>query len=304
MSAVAGSASGTGEPLAPATNRKKIGIIVVVVLVLVVVAIVVYFVTKKPAPASTAPAAASPSTTAASPSTTAGSPGKSSSTPTPVFHLDAGNPQSYPGTGSTWNDLAGSGIVTTLYNSPEYSSSNGGYLIFEPTKEQYGKTSASLSVLTKWTIEVWQSFKTNVSRQAQSIIAEIYGGDGVGINFVLGGSNKDFPGVVTDNISAAYYDGATWIRTPVKPMAAGWHHIVGSYDGTAINLYIDGVLVSTQPSTVVPTSSGLGYNIMDRWGGGAHEYWGGYLATLRIYNRALSLDEIKAVFALTKSRFQ
>ena len=38
-----------------------------------------------------------------------------------LFHLDAGNASSYPGSGSTWTDLAGSGLTTTLYNSPTYN---------------------------------------------------------------------------------------------------------------------------------------------------------------------------------------
>jgi hypothetical protein len=47
-----------------------------------------------------------------------------------VFHLDAGNTKSYPGTGSTWSDLSGYGNNGTFSGSTVYSSVNGGALSF------------------------------------------------------------------------------------------------------------------------------------------------------------------------------
>jgi hypothetical protein len=39
-----------------------------------------------------------------------------------VLYLDAANPKSYPGTGTTWFDLSGKGNNATLYNSPVFNS--------------------------------------------------------------------------------------------------------------------------------------------------------------------------------------
>ena len=47
-----------------------------------------------------------------------------------VLALDAGDRNSYPGSGTTWNDLAGSNNLT-LYNSPSFSSNNGGHFLFD-----------------------------------------------------------------------------------------------------------------------------------------------------------------------------
>ena len=42
-----------------------------------------------------------------------------------VFYVDAGNEDSYAGSGTTWTDLIG-GNNGTLANGPTYSSANGG----------------------------------------------------------------------------------------------------------------------------------------------------------------------------------
>lgn len=38
-----------------------------------------------------------------------------------MYHLDAGNPLSYPGSGSSVNDISGQGLgASTLFNSPTF----------------------------------------------------------------------------------------------------------------------------------------------------------------------------------------
>ena len=48
-----------------------------------------------------------------------------------VLDLDAGNPLSYPGTGTTWTDLSGNNNNGTLINGVGYNSDNGGSLVFD-----------------------------------------------------------------------------------------------------------------------------------------------------------------------------
>ena len=48
-----------------------------------------------------------------------------------VLCLDAGNPKSYPGSGTTWTDLSGNGNNGTLVNGVGYDSDNGGSLSFD-----------------------------------------------------------------------------------------------------------------------------------------------------------------------------
>jgi hypothetical protein len=48
-----------------------------------------------------------------------------------VLYLDAGNPASYPGSGTTWFDLSGNGNNGTLVNGVGYTSDNLGSLVFD-----------------------------------------------------------------------------------------------------------------------------------------------------------------------------
>ena len=207
--------------------------------------------------------------------------------------MDAGNPLSYPGSGSTWTDLAGSGLTTTLYNSPTYSSANGGYLSFTSSSSQYGQTSASLSTLTRWTVEVWNYYNNTNSGVGPCLISEVYNA-GSPINFVL----RNVDGV----LQAAYYNNGWYETTGSYSLpSVGWYHIVGSYDGTNVNLYVNGVLRVSTVSPTTPSRSGLGIRFMRRWD--VDDYWGGYLAIVRIYNRALQVSEISTNYATSKARF-
>jgi hypothetical protein len=213
-----------------------------------------------------------------------------------VFHLDAGNTSSYPGSGSTWNDLAGSGLTTTLFNSPTYSSDDGGYLSFVPGSSQYAKTSASLSLLSTWSVEIWHYYNATNGSGNPCILSEVW--SGTPINFTIG--SAAFGNNTT--LQAAYFN-SNWFYTAANYSlpSVGWYHIVGTYDGTTITLYINTVSTRTQASAGTVGSSGLGIHIMRRWDSG--NYWGGRISVVRIYNRALTSTEITANYDASKARF-
>jgi hypothetical protein len=212
-----------------------------------------------------------------------------------LFYLDAGNATSYPGSGSTWTDLAGSGLTTTLYNSPTYSSANGGYLAFAPGSSQYGQTSASLATLSSWSLEVWHYYTATNTGSLPCIITEVW--SSTPINFTLGSGSGS-----TSSLQVGYYNNGWFTTTGSYSLpSVGWYHIVGTYDGANLKLYVNNVLTQTSASTTASVSSALGIRFMRRWD--SPEYWGGYLAIIRIYNRALSATEVTTNYAASKARF-
>jgi hypothetical protein len=212
------------------------------------------------------------------------------------FHLDAGNSSSYSGSGSTWTDLAGSGLTTTLYNSPTYNSSNGGYLSFVPSSSQYAQTSASLSGLSTWTIEVWHYYNGITDNGSPCILTDIYGPDGVNINFFLGSLTTLAPG-----LQVGFYKDNFFITSGETLSANGWYHLVGTYDGSNVKLYVNNTLTQTQAQNETPTSGGVGIRFMRTWN--FNQYWGGGLAVIRIYTGAFTTGQIATNYNASKTRF-
>ncbi len=73
-----------------------------------------------------------------------------------VFVVDAANYESYPGSGTTWLDLAGSGN-TTLTNGPTFDSENGGSIVFDGSNDYAtaGYQMPSQSSTTTFTWNLW-----------------------------------------------------------------------------------------------------------------------------------------------------
>jgi hypothetical protein len=72
-----------------------------------------------------------------------------------VLNLDAGNPASYPGSGTTWTNLIGSGNAATLTNGPTYSSANSGSIVFDGTNDYAGGSFISAINLSFYTVDFW-----------------------------------------------------------------------------------------------------------------------------------------------------
>ena len=50
-----------------------------------------------------------------------------------VLCVDAADKNSYPGSGTAWNDIGGQGYTGTLTNGPTFNSSNNGSIVFDGT---------------------------------------------------------------------------------------------------------------------------------------------------------------------------
>ncbi|MFT3910360.1 MAG: LamG domain-containing protein [Ferruginibacter sp.] len=74
----------------------------------------------------------------------------------------------------------------------------------------------------------------------------------------------------------------------------GWHHIVATYDGGEIKLYIDASYVV--PVTWVGSYGPVYANYIV--GSGINEYWRGYVDDLRFYSRTLSAADVQALHDL------
>lgn len=76
-----------------------------------------------------------------------------------------------------------------------------------------------------------------------------------------------------------------------------WHHIVGVRDGDLIKVYYDGVfLQQTDGCASLVATNTSGHVALGRYEDYAAGYYDGVFDEVRIYNRALSADEIKTLY--------
>jgi len=213
--------------------------------------------------------------------------------PRPVILMLSLDAASYSGTG-TWNDSVG-GKQFTLYNSPTKSNNNGGYITFSALSEQYGDCTSSLSDLSTWSVEAWHYYTGSNTGSGACILTEIYPGQTGRINYSLGDTDNGGP------LSSSFFDGG-WQKSGTYNLTPNnWYHIVGTYDGSNINLYVNNALVSTQYYVGTPSSSQGGIRLMRRWDNPS--YWDGYLATVNIYSGAMDSTKVSQKFNTTRSRF-
>jgi hypothetical protein len=193
-------------------------------------------------------------------------------------------------TSGDWIDSVG-GKSFTLYNSPTWSSNNGGYFNFVSSSGQRAGCSTSLPNLNTWSVAVWHYYDGTETASNPCIVTETFVGGG--LNYSLGNNNGGF--------SSGFFNGGWQVTDGYSLTAGNWYYIVGTYDGTTVKLYVNNTLVDYTNYTGTPTSSGAGIRLMERWD--SADYWGGRLATVDIYSEAIGSDQISSIFNTTKSRF-
>jgi hypothetical protein len=227
-----------------------------------------------------------------------------------VLYLDAGNSASHPGRGVAWNDISGRGLIAyetaTVTNlgavtsktctAPAYSKEANGSLSFNSASQNCAYI-AGLGVFNTYTAEAWIKPVGNQVSMA-SIFANPWNTD-TKINIVI-----EFTGNST--ITAGIYNGGgSWYTSGDATVTLGaWTHVLSTYDGATLKLYINGVYanqVSIATTFTGDASIRDGMFIGRRWDG--DNYFNGLIASARIYNRTLTLNEIQQNYNATKDRF-
>jgi hypothetical protein len=212
--------------------------------------------------------------------------------PAPVLYLDAGNLASYPGTGTVWTDLVG-GKQFNLINGPGYDSGSGGSIYFYAAGNQYANCSTSLPSLPTFTTSVWHYWDGINQGALPCILTEVYSGS---INYFVGAPQ----GVVAQG---GYFNGGFQVSPQFTLTPSTWYNIVVTCDANqVVTIYLNGTLISsTATSGPQPSSSNAGINLMRRWDNA--EYWGGYLSTVGIFDKALTQSQVSSIYDSTKSRY-
>jgi len=210
-----------------------------------------------------------------------------------ALHLDASNPTSWPGSGTTWYDLSGNGNNAEAAGTPTYTATNGGGFTFDSVND-YFDTAPNLResyVGTGLTAAAWVN--ANYFPFVEGIIerGSWANSDGWGLYVHFG--------YLLNGPKYGYAPGTT-------ALSSGVNYLLGftiDTSGTAI-VYINGVSNGGNSGSpgLLPSASSIS-PLIGRGGIGSAYPWSGDIYEVQIYNRALTGAEMLYNFNVTKGRF-
>ncbi len=207
------------------------------------------------------------------------------------LYLSAHDTDSYPGSGSTWTDLSTNANNATLYNSPTFSSDNGGILDFDGVND-YGDDASTTGTPNgfgtgAFTIEYWVRFDNMTAfhtvydtRRRTNFYASNFG-------------YSDYINPSNDTYNV--YRNTSTIFTSNGTLSANtWYHLVLSRTSTSANdtrFYVNNVLNKT--TTIADSFTDYGNYYIGRNIETTPTYLNGQLAQLRVYKgKGLTAAEV------------
>jgi hypothetical protein len=218
-----------------------------------------------------------------------------------VLHLDAGNKNSYAGSGATWTDLSGNGYNATLNNSVGFTSTSGGMLTFNGSNQTA-------------TVNVNSFIRSNTS-YTFSTFFYLTTADG-GSPFCLmttpnsGDTNDGFWQHLnltnylwrTEDSSGEFGGNA---EAPSGFNSSTYYHLTVIVSTNSMKFYRNGNLLSIVSTTFSWANLRNDNNAILFIGKGYEDgyYMSGNIGNFLMYNRALNNAEILANYYGQKSRF-
>ena len=217
-----------------------------------------------------------------------------------ILNYDLSNSSSYSGSGTTITDLQGNSNAT-LTGSPAYSPSNGGYLTFVGSSNQYLLLDTNLNSKLS---------PVNTSNIISYFVWIYLTGNGVIVDetSTVGWHDSQIELVSGTLRFSVWSNGTGFASTVVTPLNA-WYYVGLTYDNTTLRAYVNGSAAGSAAYTRTTPYNGSGQalryaialtdgtNLGD--GGYGDFRWGAF----QVYNTALSAGDVLSNYNATKSRF-
>jgi len=197
-----------------------------------------------------------------------------------VLCLDAANPKSYPGSGTTWTNLLGTGNNGTLVNGATYSSANGGVIALDGVND-------------------YISIPINLSTSTYTII-------GAARYVAVGGRTFS---ALNNNWLMGHWSASTenyYAEGWVSGVGAGagdtnWRVYASTWDNVSdsASLYVNGSLKVSPNANASAGPNGFAIGSVN----GSAEFSNSHISCLYVYNRVLTASEIQQNFNALRGRF-
>ena len=216
-----------------------------------------------------------------------------------VLYLDAANPKSYPGSGTTWTDLSGNGNNGTLVNGVGYSSGNKGSLTFDGTNDYVDISNSSIGNFgtSNFTVSCWGKATSGIS-DTRGIFSKYNPHSGNGTGWFMFFRDGNIWVRITQDLAAPLEASTINVNVSVNT----WHFFTIVRNSTSFSLYANDIKLQENTTTnIIDCSSSAPLRIGSGYVSGY--YYSGSCSNAQIYNRALSITEIQQNFNATRGRY-
>jgi hypothetical protein len=260
-------------------------------------------VTPTPTPTNTSTPTPSVTNTQTPTNTTTNTPTPTSTPAVPVtsnlrLYFDPSNSSSYPGAGTTINDLSGNGLNGTMSN-----------ITFTSPYFTYNGSSSQISVVDNallepgagdWSIEFWVNHSV-VAGSSRVLIGKTDGGVAADWGYGLRSSAAGSTFMEIGN-------GSTSIQSTQSILSINtWYQVVGVWTNVATNtfaLYINGGLIGSTSHSFTSVRNTTSPLYLGSFNGGQFPQWlNGRMGVVRMYNKSLTGSEVLQNFNADKSKY-
>ena len=219
-----------------------------------------------------------------------------------VEHTSASSPLATPFVSyqRQWKDRAGSndGTPENMSDQSNFSSEGGGSLIFDGVGDRVecgSDSSVDIDPSGAITLAAWVNSDTITSNG--HVIGKGAYGSGYILHYDASYESISGGGFQTTNVGNNQFEWGQNIEV------GKWYYVVYTYDRTNEKGYYNGVLVATKANTGdISTNAGNNLAIGGRTGNN-YDAWQGKIASVKIYNKALTASEVLQNYNATKGRF-
>ena len=209
-----------------------------------------------------------------------------------ICYLDAGELNSYPGSGTVWYDLSGNGNNVNMTGSPSWTTVGSRTAFSFLSDGDYFTNTFTGCPTTEITLEAW----------LYPGASEITAGDRGTVILINGGSGC----YMSWNKSNQYLSSYWYSHSPEgyhesngPSSRSAWHYWCSVWDNKDIYQWVDGTLGKV--NNIVGTSTS-NTNLLIGREGSTRQFSGG-ISIIRIYNRALHPWEVAENFQANRGRF-
>ena len=222
-----------------------------------------------------------------------------------VFHIDAGNPRSYPGSGATVVDLIND-ITTTASSSPTFNSN--GYWEFDTPNDDFIFSTNPLyeNNITSFTLSTWINVTLSDHNGGVGImVATAPSANPAGGGFWIGYDDRSTTHSPLEGISWNCKTASGYQRGKSNNNVISnntWHNVTLVLDNQA-TLYIDGVSSTNRTQDNSGNYSTVNNELSIGSIDDSNYDYIGSLSNVSLYNRVLSPSEVLQNYNATKGRF-